>query len=179
MRFLHPVFFSFALSHVSAHPVLPFTFLHFLFLLISVSFFNALSYYICFFLCASFKKKLSMCASDSYIVHFIPAPAFFLCLCILYSHAFILYSFCFLCILSVFIPYCIFFNLQIFILSFFVHLQIIFFKFSVHIHCLSWSFFFFFALYIFNNFFISSIVFIFSVLGYTSITKKNIHMFLI
>ena len=66
-------------------------------------------------------------------------PAFFLCLCILYSHAFILYSFCFLCILSVFIPYCIFFNLQIFILSFFVHLQIIFFKFSVHIHCLSWS----------------------------------------
>ena len=174
MRFLHPVFLSFALSHVSAHPVLPFTFLHFLFLLISVSFFNALSYYICFFLCASFKKKL-VPQTILYILYL--HPAFFVCLCILYSHAFILYSFCFLCILSVFIPYCIFFNLQIFILSFFVHLQIIFFKFSVHIHCLSWSFFF--ALYIFNNFFISSIVFIFSVPGYTSITKKNIHMFLI
>ena len=70
-------------------------------------------------------------------------PAFFLCLCIPYSHALILYSFCFLFILSVFIPYCIFFNLQIFILSFFVHIRIIFLKFSVHIHCLSWSLLFF------------------------------------
>ena len=175
MRFLHPVFLSFALSHVSAHPVLPFTFLHFLFLLISVSFFNALSYYVFFFVHHLKKRVPPTPILNILYLH----PAFFLCLCILYSHAFILYSFCFLCILSVFIPYCNFFNLQIFILSFFLHLQIIFFKFSVHIHCLSWSLLCFFALYIFNNFFISSIVFIFSVPGYTSITKKIIHMFLI
>ena len=122
-------------SYLSAHPVLHFTFLHFLFLLISVSLFNALSYYICSFLCASFEKTtFNVCLRLSYIVHYIPTS----CILSLFVHPIfscILYSFCFcfLCILSVFIPYCIFFNLRIFILSFFVHFQIIFLKFSVHI----------------------------------------------
>ena len=49
-------------------------------------------------------------------------------------------SLIFLCILSVFIHYCIFFNLRFIILSFFVHLKIIFLKFSAHIYCLSWVF---------------------------------------
>ena len=103
MRFLHPVFFSFALSHVSAHPVLLFTFLHFLFLLISVSFFNALSYYICFFLCASFKKntfnvclRLLYCTFYTYTLH-----SFFVCASYILLHLFsILFVFCasFLCL---------------------------------------------------------------------------------
>ena len=118
-----------------------------------------------FFFVHHLKKKFQRVPPTPILYILYLHPAFFLSLCILYSHAFILYSFCFLCILSVFIPYGIFFNLQIFILSFFVHLQIIFFKFSVHIHCLSWSLLLFFALYIFNNFLISSIVFIFSVPG--------------
>ena len=172
MRFLHPVFLSFALSHVSAHPV----FSSYLFLFHSSM--RSLIIFV-FFLVHHLKKNFQRVPPTPILNILYLHPAFFLCLCILYSHAFILYSFCFLFILSVFIPYCIFFNLQIFILSFFVHLQIIFFKFSVHIHCLSWCLLCFFALYIFNNFFISSIVFIFSVPGYTSITKKIIHMFLI
>ena len=103
MRFLHPVFFSFALSHVSAHPVLLFTFLHFLFLLISVSFFNALSYYICFFLCASLKKntfnvclRLLYCTFYTYTLH-----SFFVCASYILLHLFsILFVFCasFLCL---------------------------------------------------------------------------------
>ena len=92
-----------------------------------------------FFFVHHFKKNFQRVPPTPILNILYLHPAFFLCLCILYSHAFILYSFCFLCILSVFIPYCIFFNLQIFILSFFVHLQTIFLKFSVHIHCLSWS----------------------------------------
>ena len=58
-----------------------------------------------------------------------------------------------------------------------MHLQIIFLRFSVHIYCLSLVLDVF-ALYLFNNFLISRIVFIFSVPGYTSI--KNffyLHVF--
>ena len=58
---------------------------------------------LCFFLCASFKKKLSTCASDSYIVHFIPAP----CIISLFVHPI------FSCIYSLFFlfsvhPFCVY-----------------------------------------------------------------------
>ena len=51
--------------------------------------------------------------------------------------SFILCSVFFLCILLVFINYCIFFSLWFIILSFCMHLQIIFLRFSVHMYCLS------------------------------------------
>ena len=65
--------------------------------------------------------------------------------------SFILCSVCFLCILSVFINYCIFFSLWFIILSFFMHLQIIFLRFSVHNYCLSLVLVFF-ALYLILTF---------------------------
>ena len=76
---------------------------------------------------------------------FVFASFYFLLFFILSSYLFLFFhssirSLIFLCILSVFIHYCIFFNLRFIILSFFVHLKIIFLKFSAHIDCLSWVF---------------------------------------
>ena len=102
MLILHPVFFSFALSHVSAHPVLLFTFLHFLFLLISVSFFNALLLYLFFSLCIILKKTFNVCLRLLYCTFYTyTLHSFFVCASYILLHLFsILFVFCasFLCL---------------------------------------------------------------------------------
>ena len=134
MLFLYPISFSFDLSHICFRIQLYFS----SFYLPTTCFHSSIRSLITFvFLCIIQKRTtfnvpltLLYCTLYTYILY-----SFFLFVHPIFS--FILYSFrfCFLCILLVFIRYCIFFNLRFIMLSFFVLLQIILSKFSVHIYC--------------------------------------------
>ena len=131
-----------------------------------------------FFFVHHLKKTFNVCLRLLYCTFYTcTLHSFFVCASYILMHLFsILFVFCasFLC------SFLIAFSL-IYRFSFF-HFVCIFkssFLNSLYIFIVFLGLCCFFALYIFNNFFISSIVFIFSVPGYTSITKEIIHMFLI